>query len=404
MLQLLQVVRPLVRQPLSSANFALLQSGCSNSQQNRLRGDQPCQPVPAIWDSRLSVQRSTLPYYGLSRVLLIVPNPSDSENLMAYRRQRSISRMVRVTGVGFFSGLDVELHFHPAAENTGIVFRRSDLPGAPLIPARMAYLAARDRRTALTTGGATVEMVEHVLAALAGLQIDNCLVELNAVEPPGCDGSSLPLVQALLEAGIVEQQAEQPLLVLQQWHRAGTTASDSEIVAGPIPQRMLAITYDLDYGPRSPIRPQRLTVEFTPELFVTSLAYARTFVLEAEVAALKAQGYGTRLTERDLLIFGEHGPIGNSLRSPDECVRHKILDCIGDFALLGCDVHGHIHAHRTGHAHNHAICQTILAQEQRSLMPGPTDSDAEKSRYVDSQSMVAGYRTSSSTREGVYAA
>jgi len=201
------------------------------------------------------------------------------------------------------------------------------------------------------------------MAALAGLQIDNCLVQLDAPEPPGGDGSSLHFVHELLEAGIVEQSAPQPLLVIQHESRTGSEAADCQVVAAPIPRRLLAITYELDYGPRSPIRPQVLTIEFSPELFVAGLAFARTFVLEQEVQALKAQGYGTRVTEKDLLIFGPDGPIGNELRATDECVRHKILDCIGDFALLGCDLQGHIRAYRSGHAMNHAICREILASQ-----------------------------------------
>ena len=129
---------------------------------------------------------------------------------------------------------------------------------------------------------------------------------------------------------------------------------------GPVFRRTLVISYELDYGPRSPIKPQLLTFEYTPETFVANIAFARTFILETEVAALKAQGYGTRVTEKDLLIFGENGVIGNAMRTADECVRHKILDCIGDFALLGRDIHGHVRAYRSGHNLNHAISQEIL--------------------------------------------
>ena len=106
-----------------------------------------------------------------------------------------------------------------------------------------------------------------------------------------------------------------------------------------------------------------LTFELSPETFIANLAFARTFVLETEVAALKAQGYGARVTEKDLLIFGPDGVIGNELRAVDECVRHKILDCIGDFALLGCDIHGHFRAYRSGHNLNHAICRQVLATQ-----------------------------------------
>lgn len=280
---------------------------------------------------------------------------------MSVRVQRTLAQPAKVRGIGFFTGADVTMRFLPTPEHHGITFQRVDLPGTAPIPARLEYVVPRQRRTAISNGNSTVEMTEHVLAALAGLQIDNCLVQLDAPEPPGGDGSSLHVVQALLDAGIVEQSAPQPLLVIPHEVRTGSEDAGSQIIAGPIPRRLLAITYELDYGPRSPIRPQLLTVEFNPELFVAGLAFARTFVLEQEVAALKAQGYGTRLTEKDLLIFGADGPLGNELRAVDECVRHKILDCIGDFALLGCDLHGHIRAYRSGHSMNHAICREILA-------------------------------------------
>lgn len=280
---------------------------------------------------------------------------------MSVRRQRTIARPAEASGYGFLTGEKITLRFLPADDDFGIAFQRTDLPGTAAIPARLDYVVPRQRRTAISRQGATVEMVEHVMAALAGLHIDNCLVQLDGPEPPGCDGSSLDFVRALLDAGIVDQSAAKPLLVIQQDARVRGERDDSEISASPISRRSMVITFELDYGQRSPIRPQMLTIEFSPELFVTSLAYARTFLLEAEALALKHQGYGANVTEKDLLIFGPHGVIGNSLRAVDECVRHKVLDCIGDFALLGCDLHGHFKAYRSGHALNHAICRQVAA-------------------------------------------
>lgn len=280
---------------------------------------------------------------------------------MSVRRQRTIARPAVASGCGFLTGADITLRFLPAEDDFGIAFQRVDLAGTAPIPARLDYVVPRQRRTAISRQGATVEMVEHVMAALAGLQIDNCLVQLDGPEPPGCDGSSLDFVRALLEAGIVDQASSQPLLVIGQDAKVRGERDDSEISASPVARRTMVITFELDYGQRSPIRPQLLTVEFSPELFVTNLAYARTFVLEAEAQALRQQGYGTKVTEKDLLIFGPQGVIGNSLRAVDECVRHKVLDCIGDFALLGCDVHGHFRAYRSGHALNHAICRQVAA-------------------------------------------
>jgi UDP-3-O-acyl N-acetylglucosamine deacetylase len=290
---------------------------------------------------------------------------------MSVRRQRTISRPAAVSGFGFLTGAPVTVRFLPAEEDFGIAFQRIDLPGTPPIPARLDFVVPRQRRTAISRQGATVEMVEHVMAALAGLQIDNCLVQIDGPEPPGCDGSSLDFVRALLEAGIVDQSAPKPLLVIAQEARVYGERDDSQILASPVARRTLVITFELDYGPRSPIRPQQLTIEFSPELFVTNLAFARTFLLESEAEALRRQGYGSKVTEKDLLIFGAQGVIGNSLRAVDECVRHKVLDCVGDFALMGCDVHGHFRAYRSGHALNHAICRQVAALANETNRPEP---------------------------------
>ena len=285
---------------------------------------------------------------------------------MIPRRQRTLQRPAKYSGFGFLTGADVTVSFLPADENFGIRFQRTDLKGSEPIPATLEFLAPRQRRTAITNGAATVELIEHVMAALAGLQIDNCLVRLNGPELPGADGSCLPFVQELLEAGVVEQSERRETLVIRSDSKS-TFADGSEISAGPVFRRTLVVSYELDYGPRSPIKPQLLTYEFSPESFVANIAYARTFILQSEVAALQSQGYGSRVTEKDLLIFGPEGVLGNELRSPDECVRHKILDCVGDFALLGCDVHGHFRAYRSGHNLNHAICQQVRTRQATPL-------------------------------------
>ncbi len=283
---------------------------------------------------------------------------------MIQRYQRTLNRPAEYRGFGFLTGADVSISFLPADENYGIRFQRVDLVGTEPVPARLESVVPRQRRTAIARGKVTVELIEHVMAALAGLQIDNCLVQLNAPEPPGADGSCLPFVQSILNAGIVEQMATREILVVRSDSHSQSAGDSAEISAGPVFRRTLVVTYELDYGPRSPIKPQLLTFEFTPETFVTNIAFARTFILESEVTALKSQGYGSRVTEKDLLIFGQNGVIGNELRAPDECARHKILDCIGDFALLGCDIHGHFRAYRSGHNHNHAICQLVQASKQ----------------------------------------
>jgi UDP-3-O-acyl N-acetylglucosamine deacetylase len=283
---------------------------------------------------------------------------------MAKRRQRTLKRNAEICGFGLFSGVDVCLRFHPAPDNTGIVFRRVDLKGQPDLPVCLEFLESTHRRTSLVNGNARVELTEHVLAALAGLQIDNCLIEIDAPEVPGVDGSCRPFVEELLAAGIVEQSSYRSSLRIEEALEVQSDRGDASVQIRPQLSEGLVITYHLDYGNGSPIPPQTLTVDFTPETFLREIAFARTFVLEAEVEALRAAGYGQRVTEKDLLVYSHNGVTGNTLRAVDECVRHKILDAIGDFALLGCDLKGHITAWRSGHHLNQQLAQKIKASHK----------------------------------------
>ena len=282
------------------------------------------------------------------------------------RMQRTIASPAEVSGFGFFGGADVTMRFLPAEPNSGIAFRRTDL-GAPPIPARIENVVTLPRRTGLEANGARVEMIEHAMAALAGLKIDNCLVELDAVEVPGMDGSCRDFCEAILAEGIVEQ--DQPAAILQLRHNDRTISDrgDSDIHSRPHVRRLQAVTYQLDYGRRSPIHPQIVSVELDPDTFVREVAYARTFVLEEEVEALKTMGFGQRVTAADLLVFNDEGVIDNQLRASDECARHKLLDCIGDFALIGCEIQGHCIAWRSGHRLNQEMVRTLQRSHHESL-------------------------------------
>ncbi|MFP6762652.1 MAG: UDP-3-O-acyl-N-acetylglucosamine deacetylase, partial [Planctomycetaceae bacterium] len=240
----------------------------------------------------------------------------------------------------------------------GIVFQRVDLPGRPCVPASLDSLIPRQRRTGIAQDGVTIELVEHVLAALAGLHVDNCLVQLDAPETPGFDGSCQAVVDCLFAADFEQQGVEKPLLVIDREYTL-TDSDGSTIEAKPSGRPCLAMTYQLDYGPTSPVFAQSFSVELTPETFAAEIAFARTFILESEVAALKAQGLGRRTTAKDLLVFGEQGIIENEMRAAEECARHKILDCVGDFALTGCELHGFFTAWRTGHRMNHELMKAV---------------------------------------------
>lgn len=274
------------------------------------------------------------------------------------RHQQTLAEPVETQGVGFLTGADVTIRFLPAAPYHGIQFQRLDVPGSEPIPAHIDYAVPRDRRTALATRDVTVELTEHVLAALAGLQIDNCLVQLDSVETPGCDGSALAFVDALLGTEIVPQN--EPRLCFVVEHPTETIGRNGMMITAlPSKTGSLTIEYVLDYGADSPIPQQQFCLEITPESFVHELAFARTFILESEIKALKEAGYGRRTTEKDLLIFGTDGIIGNALRAQNECVRHKILDCLGDFSLIGCDLIGHIRAERSGHQLNRELVREL---------------------------------------------
>lgn len=261
----------------------------------------------------------------------------------------------------------MQVEFRPAAADTGIVFIRSDLEGSPRVAATVANRTETPLRTTLRSSGVGIEMIEHIMAALAGLQIDNCELWVNQPEMPGCDGSSLPFVEALDAAGIVEQDATRPQEVIRRVIRAGNR--QSWIEARPCCSGRTIFQYELDYGNGNPIGRQAFEVSLSPDSFRKNLAPSRTFMLEHEAMALRARGLGQRATCKDLLVFGAPGsndnqPIDNQLRFADECVRHKMVDMVGDLALAGCDLIGRFLAYRSGHRLNAELLRAILAQRE----------------------------------------
>lgn len=280
----------------------------------------------------------------------------------ATRNQQTIAAPVSVAGVGYWSGEDVRVEFRPAPADTGVVFVRADLPDSPRIPARVENRIETPLRTVLRAGEASVDMIEHIMAALAGLQIDNCEVWVDRPEMPGCDGSCLAFVEALRSAALVRQNAVRRQQMITRTIRMGD--NKSWIEARPCNSGKTILHYELNYGAGSPIGRQSLEVSLSPRHFHRNLAPSRTFLLESEAEALKAQGLGQRATCKDLLVFGQRGPIDNELRFPDECVRHKLADMMGDLALAGCDLIGCFVAFRSGHRLNAELVRAIVAQGQ----------------------------------------
>ncbi len=278
-------------------------------------------------------------------------------------RQHTIDHDVELTGRGLFTGEPVSLRARPGEPDTGIWFVRTDQTPPIRIAATVENVAKRARRTSLRNGTVAIETVEHWLSACAGLQIDNLQIELDANELPGMDGSSRGFVETLHQAGRREQSVERTPHVVDDVVRV--VEGESELIALPPlspKDDTLEIAYDLDYGPDNPIGRQHFRCIVTPDTFETNIAPARTFVLQAEADALREHGLGTHLGYNDILVFGEQGPIDNELRFSDECVRHKVLDLIGDLLLLGRPLVGRIVARKSGHALNHELVRALRRQ------------------------------------------
>lgn len=293
------------------------------------------------------------------------------------KTQRTIREPVQLAGRGLFTGSKATLRFRPAEPYSGICFIRTDQPQPIRISARIENVSKRVRRTSLRNGTVSIETIEHCLSACAGLGIDNLDIELIGDELPAGDGSSLPFVNMLHDAGIREQDAPREDYVIPEVIRV--LDGDAEVLALPPIEpdaEHLEIFYDLDYGADGPIGRQIFSVKITPEEFVTNIAPARTFLLHSEADQLRDSGVGHHLTYADLVVFGPDGPIDNVLRFPNECVRHKILDLLGDLMLLGRRVVGRIHARKSGHALNHELVRAIRnacrsKETARSLLVEP---------------------------------
>lgn len=278
------------------------------------------------------------------------------------RFQQTLKAAATVSGRGYWSGKEVTVRFLPAPEGTGVVFVREDMDGAPQIPAHVDYRIEVPRRTNLVHQGATVEMVEHVLAALAGLQVDNCYVHVNSAEMPGLDGSAQAYVEQIVAAGIEEQSMPRAVLNISEVVRVGD--DECWVEARPGGSRRMKFKYRLDFGTEGMIGRETLEGKISPDYFTAELATARTFLLLQEAEWLRSQGLGTHVDFSELLVFGPEGPIDNELRFEDECVRHKVLDLVGDLALAGCDIQGTIIANRSGHRLNAELVKQLLKENQ----------------------------------------
>ena len=278
----------------------------------------------------------------------------------SFRNQNTIAEDVTLTGFGFWTGKDVTLRFRPAPPNSGLAFIRKDLPGNPRIPARVEFRTDKPRQTSLMCKEVGVDMVEHVLAALYGLQIDNCEIWTDQPEMPGFNGSSQVFVDALRDTKIVAQPAKRNIRVVTRAFYIGN--DETYMIATTNQHGNCEFQYTLVPAATYPIQTQRYRLEITKENFCKELAPTRTFLAKYEADELLAKGLCQRVTPQNVLVLTESGPMENSFRYDNECARHKMLDMVGDFALLGSDLVGTFESFRGGHTLNTECVRQLLAK------------------------------------------
>ena len=270
--------------------------------------------------------------------------------------QRTLRRSISCAGIGLHSGNKVTLSLKPAPADYGIRFQRSDLDGLE-IRATVDNLAGIQYATGLARDAGSVETVEHLLAALASLQIDNASVELNYPEVPIMDGSAAPFVFLIQEAGVKRLGA--PRKYLKVTRPVSLTQGDKRIAVYPSDHFKVSYSISFDHPL---LRHQARTMIVTEDTFIEEIAPARTFGFLKEVEMLRQKGLALGGSLDNAIVLGETGVLNSSLRFEDEFVRHKILDVIGDLALVGYPILGHVVAHRGGHALHTAFAAKLLEQ------------------------------------------
>ena len=271
---------------------------------------------------------------------------------MTSEKQHTLNEAASCDGIGLHSGKLVEMTLRQAPVDTGIVFIRTDMEGRPQVHAVAANITATTRATTLTENGASVTTIEHLMAALAILKIDNCYVEMSSAEPPVGDGSAQAFIDQILKVGIAEQDEERQVYLVDRAfsHFDG----DRSIVV--LPYEGFRITFT-SINPHPLLGTQVMDVEDKGENFLKEVAAARTVAFEDEIAQLQKMGLGLGGTLENVVVFGKDKLLSIP-RFPDELLRHKILDVIGDMYLLG-PIHAHIICMKSGHAFNDNVSRQI---------------------------------------------
>jgi UDP-3-O-[3-hydroxymyristoyl] N-acetylglucosamine deacetylase len=274
--------------------------------------------------------------------------------------QRTIAKVVSCTGIGLHSGKTVNLTLKSAPVNHGIRFVRKDLPDNPTVSARFNCVVDTSLATVIGSDGVIVATIEHLMACLAGLSIDNIIVELDSYEVPVMDGSAGPFAQMIMEAGIQEQDAPRHFFVLKE---PIELAQDGKFVRA-YPDSTFKITCNIEFE-HPLIRKQSCSIEVLDDIFEREISRARTFGFLHEVEYMKHYGLARGGSLDNAVVINENTILNKGgLRYQDEFVRHKLLDCIGDFSLLGMPILAHIVTSKSGHALNHAFLKRFFNNKE----------------------------------------
>ena len=273
--------------------------------------------------------------------------------------QKTIAHPVKCTGIGVHSGRTVHLSVKPAPINHGIQFVRTDLPNRPRIPARFNKVVDTSLATVIGSDGFIISTIEHLMAAFTGMAIDNALVEVDSYEMPIMDGSAGPFGRMLKSGGIEVQDAPRCFFVVSK----PVELEEGNKFVGIYPAPHFRVTCEIDFD-HPLIQSQEISVVVTGDDFEKQIADARTFGFLHEQEYMKQYGLGLGASLDNVVVIGQDRVLNEGgLRYPDEFVRHKLLDCIGDFSLLGLPILGHIVAKRSGHTFHHAFVEKFFLQK-----------------------------------------
>ncbi len=283
------------------------------------------------------------------------------KEMVVVRQQRTIKNQFKFEGIGIHTGVKVRTVFKPAPVGTGILFRRVDLDPVVEIPAKAEFIDPGEvkRNTTLTRDGAQIHTVEHILAAASGMQVDNLVIDIDADEPPEpADGSVLELVESIKAVGIENQGV--PVKYLKITTPVSYYKDDVELLA--LPYNGFRVSFTIEYESEF-IGTQYFSLDIDSETFISQIAPSRTFALMSDVEMLREEGLIKGGSLDNAIVVDQNGIMNDTpLRFPDEFVRHKILDIVGDLTLTGAPIEGHIIAIRSGHNYNLPFAK-LLAKE-----------------------------------------